>query len=122
MSQRWEYNGKSFEVDLLDADFAARYEEAYAKLGETEKHLQKVGKQSEILRDYCTMFETFFDTIYGEGTATTLFEGKKHAGMCDLAYTAFIEAALRDLEETQKRSRSIKQRYQPRQKSVRRKS
>ena len=45
MSRKWEYNGVTLEVDLQDADFAEKYEAAFANMGENEKKLQKTGSK-----------------------------------------------------------------------------
>ena len=37
MSQKWEYNGVTLEVDLQDADFAESYEKSFARMEESEK-------------------------------------------------------------------------------------
>ena len=50
MSQKWEYNGVTLEVDLQDADFAESYEKAFARMEESEKEMQKVGMNSEMIR------------------------------------------------------------------------
>ena len=34
MSQKWSYNNLEFEVDLQDADFAERYENAFKQMEE----------------------------------------------------------------------------------------
>lgn len=93
MSQKWEYNGVTLEVDLQDADFAASYEKAFARLEESEKEMQKVGMNSEMIRGYCNLFYQLFDDIYGDGTGERLFSGKKNARMCDEAYRNFLTAA-----------------------------
>ena len=36
----WEYNGKTFELDLGDADTAERYEKAFDTMADQEKTLQ----------------------------------------------------------------------------------
>ena len=41
MSQKWSYNNLEFEVDLQDADFAERYENAFKQMEEEEKRVQK---------------------------------------------------------------------------------
>ena len=40
MSQKWEYNGIELEVDLQDANFAEKYEDAGIILGESFKILK----------------------------------------------------------------------------------
>lgn len=115
MSRKWEYNGVTLEVDLQDADFAEKYEAAFANMGENEKKLQKTGSNSEMIRGYCGLFYQLFDDLYGAGTGDKLFDGKCNAGKCDEAYAQFITAAKADSEEARKRRSEFVSRYIPQQ-------
>ena len=115
MSQKWEYNGVTLEVDLQDADFAASYEKAFARLEESEKEMQKVGMNSEMIRGYCNLFYQLFDDIYGDGTGEKLFAGKKNARMCDEAYRNFLAAAKKDADDARNQRMSFISRFTPHQ-------
>ena len=115
MSQKWSYNNIEFEVDLQDADFAEKYEKAFERMGQDEKKVQKAGTNSELIRGYCSLFHNLFDDIYGEGTSKRLFEGKVNAGMCDVAYSSFIEACKRCNDEAVQRRGQLISRYEPQQ-------
>ena len=115
MSQKWEYNGVTLEVDLQDADFAASYEKAFARLEESEKEMQKVGMNSEMIRGYCNLFYQLFDDIYGDGTGERLFSGKKNARMCDEAYRNFLTAAKKDADDARNQRMSFMSRFTPHQ-------
>ena len=120
MSQKWEYNGVTLEVDLQDADFAESYEKAFARMEESEKELQKVGVNSEMIRGYCNLFYQLFDDIYGDGTGEKLFAGKKNARMCDEAYRNFIAAAQKDADDARNQRMSFMSRFTPRHRQQRR--
>lgn len=108
MSQKWEYNGIELEIDLEDAEFAKKYEDAFQKVAETEKRLQKTGKNSEIILGYCDMFYGLFDDLYGPGTGDKLFGGKKNTRMCDEAYAVFLDAVKTEVDAiTQRRGSQI---------------
>lgn len=115
MSQKWEYNGVTLEVDLQDADFAESYEKAFARMEESEKELQKVGVNSEMIRGYCNLFYQLFDDIYGDGTGEKLFSGKKNARMCDEAYRNFLTAAKKDADDARNQRMSFISRFTPHQ-------
>ena len=120
MSQKWSYNNIEFEVDLQDADFAEKYEKAFERMGQDEKKLQKAGNNSELIRGYCGLFHNLFDDIYG--AANKLFEGKVNAGMCDLAYAAFMTACMRCNEEAVQRRGQLMSRFSPQQNRQQRRS
>ena len=44
------------EIDMADYDFQVKYEEAFEKMQEEEKELQKTGKNSEITKGYSIIF------------------------------------------------------------------
>ena len=113
MSQKWEYNGIELEVDLQDANFAEKYEDAFQKMSDAEKKLQKDGKNSELIKNYCRMFFSLFDDLYGPGTSEKLFAGKMNAGYVDEAYSRFIDAAKRSSIEAAKRRSDFLQKYAP---------
>lgn len=115
MSQNWEYNGLTLEVDLQDAEFAEKYEKAFTEMAKEETELQKTGSTSEIIRGYCRMFWALFDRIYGTGTAEKLFQGRIHAGMCDAAYAAFIDACKKDTQKSHRARAEFMGKYSPNQ-------
>ena len=106
---------RSLEVDLQDADFAASYEKAFARMEESEKELQKVGMNSEMIRGYCNLFYQLFDDIYGDGTGESLFSVKKNARMCDEAYRNFLAAAKKDADDARNQRMSFISRFTPHQ-------
>lgn len=102
----WKWNDVELEVDFEDVDFQERYEKAFDKMEGIEKELQKVGKLSEMTKEYCEMFWTLYDDIFGEGTAEKLFNGKKHSGMCEECYDSFITFCSEQVKEINKKRNS----------------
>lgn len=79
------------EIDMADYDFQVKYEEAFEKMQAEEKELQKTGKNSEITKGYCEMFNHLLDNILGEGTSEKLFKGKYNTVTTDRVYGEFLE-------------------------------
>ena len=110
MSQ-WKYNDVVLEIDMDDADFQEKYENAFNRMGETEKELVKVGTLSGITREYCKMFYQLFDDIFGEGTGNRLFGGKYNCRVVEETYDSFIDHCKRDVETINKRRANTTKKY-----------
>ena len=82
---------------------------------ESEKELQKVGVNSEMIRGYCNLFYQLFDDIYGDGTGEKLFAGKKNERMCDEAYRNFLATAKKDADDARNQRMSFISRFTPHQ-------
>lgn len=106
-------NEVELDIDMEDADFQARYEEAFEKMGESEKKLQKAGKASDITRGYCDMFYKLFDDIFGEGTGEKLFKGKRNVAIVNDVYDQFIDACSQQAKEAQNRMKKMVSKYAP---------
>ena len=79
------------EIDMADYDFQVKYEKAFEQMQEEEKALQKTGKNSEITKGYCEMFNHLLDNILGEGVSEKLFGGKYNTLTTDRVYGEFLE-------------------------------
>ena len=101
MSQ-WKWNNVPLEIDMNDADFIERYENAFEKLEQTEIKLQNIGKCSDFIRKYCKMFYQLFDDIFGQGTGQKLFEGKHNARIVESAYDSFLGHVKREVDAANK--------------------
>lgn len=99
----WKWNDVELEIDMDDADFQEKYENAFAKMDEKEKTLQKSGNLSQITREYCQMFYQLFDDIFEPGTGTRLFGGKHNATMVDEAYLSFIDHCKKEVDSANRR-------------------
>lgn len=69
------------DIDMLDADVAEKYENEIFKVNDLNKKITaevKEGKikQSEYIRKLCTAINKFLDSLWGEGTAYKVFNGK----------------------------------------------
>lgn len=108
MSQ-WKYNDVELEVDMEDVEFQEKYENAFAKMADSEEKLQKTGTMSELTRGYCQMFYDFFDDIFGEGTSKRLMGEKLHSGRCEECYNSFVYLCKEQINEiNRKRAASFK--------------
>ena len=123
MSQErtWEFNGVVLDADFEDADFMETCEEAFRKMSEREKKLQKDGTKSGIIREYCLLFYDFFDQVYGAGTGMQLFQGRYNSRLCDECYGVFLDAIRAAAADTEKRKENMRLKYNPGSSSARQK-
>lgn len=112
MSQ-YEINGVILEIDMEDVDFLEKLENAFEKMDEEEKNVQKIGKQSDIARAYCEMFYHLFDNIFGEGTGQEIFDGKNNLRITDETYEKFVSICAEQTRDSQKRKEKIVAKFQP---------
>lgn len=70
-----EVNGVELELDMLDADVVERYENLNKDLVEKiQEPTQYDGlSTAEGMRLQCRMINTFFDKLFGDGTAKRIF-------------------------------------------------
>lgn len=61
-------NGVALHVDAEDAAFMQRYAAAAAAIPN-----QPTKDNAEGIRQYCKAFRVFFDTLFGDGTASAVF-------------------------------------------------
>lgn len=88
---KWNINGLELQLDMQDAVVVERYEEAIAQMGKTEAELPKTGKLSDRIKQFCAMFHTFYDTLFGAGTADKIFGGSCNAREHTEVYEQFLE-------------------------------
>lgn len=107
---RWEYNGLTFDVSTTNADFVAKYEDAWDEY----KKISPTGKLSERLRQSCDAIYKMFNRLYGEGTAEKLFEGKMYdLDVCIEAVDSFVNAMAESGKESNKKIASMNAKYAP---------
>lgn len=99
----WKWNNVELEIDMEDVDFQEKYENAFNKMGKTEKELQKVGSLSQITRQYCQMFYQLFDDIFKPGTGDELFGGKYNMRLVDEAFDSFLNHCKKEVDSANKR-------------------
>nr|DAG81550.1 MAG TPA: tail assembly chaperone [Caudoviricetes sp.] len=112
MSQ-WKWNDVELEIDMDDVEFLERYEKVFESIEPREKNLEKVGKISEITREYCLLFYDIFDGIFGEGTSEKLFDGKMNLRVCEECYDSFISVCEKEINAVNKRRNSVVSKYTP---------
>lgn len=78
----WKFGNFEAEVNFSDADFLDKVDCAKQALDEQLKHVQKTGKMSDIIRSRCKCFYTFFDTLFYEGAANEMYDGKNDLELC----------------------------------------
>ena len=78
----WRFGNFEAEINFSDADFLDKLDYAKHKLNEQMKHVQKTGKMSDIIRSQCACFYSFFDTLFYEGAANEMYEGKNDLELC----------------------------------------
>lgn len=109
----YKLNDVEVEIDLEDADFLERYENAFNKMQEEETELQKVGMNSQFIFNYCELFYHLFDNIFGEGIGEKIFKGKHNARLVDEIYSVFIDICAEQGREATERRNKLVMKYQP---------
>ena len=90
-----EINGVTLQADFMDADFMEVFEPAIYEVREGVNKTKTM--QGSVAAKYKVMnqsIETFFNTVFGEGTADSIFQGSKNI-MVHLEAVARIEEAQR---------------------------
>lgn len=101
------------EIDMADYDFQVKYEKAFEQMQEEEKALQKTGKNSEITKGYCEMFNHLLDNILGEGISEKLFGGKYNTLTTDRVYGEFLEICSTQVKSNNAERTKIVSKYRP---------
>ena len=70
----WHIHGLELPLDIEEADTVEKYEAALAQLEQDVPEDKSAGAAAYI-RAYCKAFRTFYDTLFGEGTAEQIFSG-----------------------------------------------
>ncbi|MEZ3506307.1 MAG: hypothetical protein K1W10_05075 [Lachnospiraceae bacterium] len=111
-----EINGVTLQADFMDADFMEAFEAA-AQDTKSEINSSKTMKGSVAAqyRAINQIVENFFDGVFGEGTAESIFQGSKNV-MVHLEALARINEAQRD---EKKKFNDLSNRYTQRQDSFR---
>lgn len=89
------------------------HEKAFEQMQEEEKALQKTGKNSEITKGYCEMFNHLLDNILGEGVSEKLFGGKYNTLTTDRVYGEFLEICSTQVKSNNAERTKIVSKYRP---------
>ena len=87
----WNINDQSYDLDLSDADVAARYEDTFEQMIAREKALPVDGKVSAYIRAVYAMHRDLYDGIFGSGAGDAILGGKQNLNHCQQIYLQFLE-------------------------------
>lgn len=93
-----EINGVELEFDAYDADQVERIEKISSKIDEID--IPENTPWSQIIRIRCEGIFNFFDTVFGEGTAYKVFEGKSNLTKCNLILAEFLDQVGEEIKKT----------------------
>lgn len=110
---KWEINGKTYELDLEDAETAERYEYAFDMMGKEEIQLPKDGKPSDRIRAYCKLFEDLYDRLFGEGSGKAILGEKANTRICNEVYDDFLNFVATQKQESLAFQNSMVNKYSP---------
>ena len=113
VNTKWEINGKTYELDLEDADTADRYESAFDLMEKEEKQMPKDGKMSDRIRAYCKIFENLYDRIFGEGSGKAILGEKANTRICNEVYDDFLRFVSTQKQESLDFQNSMVSKYSP---------
>ena len=84
---------EKIEFDFFDAEQAEKLEKCIAIAEKELKELKIEGKkQSEFIRDFCNIIETFFENVFGKACLEKIFKNKKNIDLCISAFSDLITA------------------------------
>lgn len=90
----FKINGKELEYDVFDADKMEAYEKAMQKVAEQMETLKKQKKQptaSQSIRQQCQAVSECFDSLFGQGTAQEIFDGRVNLKLSLQAFAELVE-------------------------------
>lgn len=118
MSQaKWKYNEIEFNADFEDVDFLESYSKAMYELSDNCKNMPKDGRDMDRIKELCTCYQRFFDSVFGEGTAQKLFKNKRNLRLYEEAFISLVNMNEKANEEMTLRRMSL----QPKNRAQRRK-
>lgn len=108
----FEYNGRSFAFDMDEYEDASRYNAALKTLLTTPCPDRQISQHGYI-QAYCRAIRTFFDDIFGDGTAELLIGKNQNKRIHDNAYNAFLQFVSAQVEESNRRVKDAINKYAP---------
>lgn len=99
-------NGIDLDFNLYDYDVAAKYEAALTEVANA-KHTG--AGLSETIKEQCLIVFKFFDSVFGDGTAERVFQGKYDFRAC----TAALGEVINDAKAQQQEYSALLNRYAP---------
>lgn len=86
-------NGIELELNIFEATQAESFERANERVLEEKDKVNDVAGLSEKIKLYCDIVYDFFDDVFGDGTADSIFKGRQDMLECLEAYTDVVEYA-----------------------------
>ena len=109
----WHIHGLELPLDIEEADTVEKYEAALAQLEQDVPEDKSAGAAAYI-RAYCKAVRTFYDTLFGEGTAEQIFAGiPDHARRYTAVYGEFLTFVAKQAAQSQAESMQLKKKYLP---------
>lgn len=103
-------NGKELEYDVFDADKMEAYETAMQRVVEkmdTLKQLENELSASQSIREQCSAVAECFDSLFGAGTASELFDGRVNLKLALQAFGELVEGISCQRAELEAVTRSV---------------
>ncbi|MFQ8704848.1 MAG: DUF6673 family protein [Thomasclavelia sp.] len=118
MSQvKWKYNEIELNADFEDVDFLESYSKAMYELSDNCKDMPKDGRDMDRIKELCTCYHRFFDSVFGKGTSQKLFKNKRNLRLYEEAFISLVNMNKKANEEMTLRRMSL----QPKNRAQRRK-
>ena len=88
-------NGVKFEADMLDYDYTVKVEEELENVKKKisdikDKAILDGMRQSVLIKESTEVIHNFFDSVFGDGAANKIFEGKIHYGNALKAFGDYV--------------------------------
>lgn len=99
-----QIRGVEVNFDFLDADNIEKFEDEAKKVKEkADSYKKQEMKLSEAIKTECGIIKTFFNNVFGEGTALKVFGEKNNLNDCIKAFSDIVEYKVKqqkDIENT----------------------
>ncbi len=86
-------NGIELELNIFEATQAELFEQANERVLEERDKVNDIPGLSGKIKLYCDIVYDFFDDVFGDGTANSIFEGRQNMLECLEAYMDVVEYA-----------------------------
>ena len=77
----WKFGDFETQIDFTDADFMRKMNDAYQNLLEESKRVPKTGMIYDIMEAQCTIYDNFFNYIFGPGTSEKMYGKSKSVAL-----------------------------------------
>ena len=103
-------NGKELEYDVFDADKMEVYEAAMQRVMDKMDALKQREEElsaSQSIREQCSAVAECFDSLFGAGTASELFDGRVNLKLALQAFGELVEGINRQRAELEAVTQSV---------------